>query len=302
MEGLWENKMAEVEKNLYEKVAERENLRYIDTHAHLARNFSWKKLEQELSSPRLKQVWLLGMDDSEENYLADNKRVLEVAKEFPVFVPFGYIDFNEGPDQIDRMKEQGFLGLKAIRPPMAYDSLEYMALYQRAADLSMPILFHVGSVATPKRSRMIRNKSYYGHSMMLPRMLMAIEACVPKAKLIQGHMTWGYNEELLMALCDSPSMKMASCGNEDILWWYKNFARCDSRGKCVYEKVMLATDVTYGENLSDDYRNAGEFIYEKAMFIYFLMRFEARYYPWAGKHDEVLYANAAGYFPDRLLP
>ena len=294
--------MAETKKSFYERLGEKDNLRYIDAHAHLAKKLNWKKLEQELEAPGLKQVWLLGMDKSEDGYLADSEQVLQVAKEFPVFIPFAYLDFNKGPDQIDRYRDQGFLGLKAICPPKPYDSLEYMDLYQRAADLDMPILFHVGYVANLKKERMERTKSYYGHSAMLPRMLMAIQACVPKAKLIQGHMTWGYNEELLMALCTSPAMKMASCGNEDILWWYKNFARCDSRGKCVYEKVMLATDVTYGENLSDDYRNAGEFIYEKAMFIYFLMRFEARYYPWAGKYDEVLYANAAGYFPDRLLP
>ncbi|MBO4304160.1 MAG: hypothetical protein J6A21_06200 [Lentisphaeria bacterium] len=293
--------MDEVKKSFYDRIAEKENLRYIDAHAHLARKLNMKKLEQELEAPGLKQVWLLGMDKSEDGYLADNEKILQISKEFPIFVPFAYLDFNQGPDQIDRFRDQGFLGIKAIRPPKPYDALEYMDLYQRAADLDMPILFHVGSVATVNRTRMLRNKSYYGHSTMLPRMLMAIQACVPKAKLIQGHMTWGYNEELLMALCCNSATKVASSGIEDIPWWYENFSRCDSKGTPIYKKVMLATDVTYGEDCPEEYRNAGEHIYEKALFVYFLMRFQAYYYPWQGKHDDVLYGNAAEYFPDRLL-
>lgn len=291
----------ELQKSFYDKVAEKANLRFIDSHAHLARTINWKKLEEEASAPGLKQVWLLSLsvDEAEESYFAGNDKVLEVSKEFPFFVPFGFLDFTKGVDQIDKMKDQGFLGLKAIRPPKPYDALEYMDLYQRAADLDMPVLFHVGAVATPKKEKMQRYQSYYGHGCMLPRMLISIQACVPNAKLIQGHMAESENDQLRESLCYSAKTKVSTCGNEDYCWWYENFARCDGKGTPLYKKFMLATDVTYGENVDMKYRNAAEYAYEKAMFIYFLMS-GANYYPWKGKYDDVNYANAAEYFPDRL--
>jgi len=48
------------------------------------------------------------------------------------------------PERIDKLKEAGYTGLKFIGPSYAYDDDRYWPLYERAQDLSMPILFHTG--------------------------------------------------------------------------------------------------------------------------------------------------------------
>jgi predicted TIM-barrel fold metal-dependent hydrolase len=50
----------------------------------------------------------------------------------------------DGPEVVDRFKEQGFTGLKFIGPSYAYDDERYYPLYQRAEELGMPVLFHTG--------------------------------------------------------------------------------------------------------------------------------------------------------------
>ena len=94
------------------------NLGAIDTHAHL-----WKNpqgLDTLVKSDKIKQVWLMGLDyyrGSKLKDLASAQEILEVSRRYPgFFIPFGYIDFTKGPEQVDHMKEQGFVGLKAIRP------------------------------------------------------------------------------------------------------------------------------------------------------------------------------------------
>jgi predicted TIM-barrel fold metal-dependent hydrolase len=55
--------------------------------------------------------------------------------------PGGPVD---GPEVVDRFKEQGFTGLKFIGPSYAYDDERYYPLYRRAEELEMPVLFHTG--------------------------------------------------------------------------------------------------------------------------------------------------------------
>jgi predicted TIM-barrel fold metal-dependent hydrolase len=50
----------------------------------------------------------------------------------------------DGPEAIDRFRDQGFTGLKFIAPSYAYDDERYYPLYERAEQLDMPILYHTG--------------------------------------------------------------------------------------------------------------------------------------------------------------
>ena len=48
------------------------------------------------------------------------------------------------PDDVRRLKDDGFTGLKLIRPRHAYDDPAYWPIYETAQRLCMPILFHTG--------------------------------------------------------------------------------------------------------------------------------------------------------------
>jgi predicted TIM-barrel fold metal-dependent hydrolase len=50
-------------------------------------------------------------------------------------------------EDIDKFKENGFYGLKFIAPSYDYDDERYFPLYERAAALNMPVLFHTGTLA-----------------------------------------------------------------------------------------------------------------------------------------------------------
>jgi len=81
----------------------------------------------------------------------DNEGVLEWMRRHPdIIVGFGYVELGpevDPPEQIDRLKEQGFTGLKFIAPSEPYDHERYYPLYERAQALAMPILFHTGFLA-----------------------------------------------------------------------------------------------------------------------------------------------------------
>jgi predicted TIM-barrel fold metal-dependent hydrolase len=71
-------------------------------------------------------------------------------REFPdLLVGMGNVELGRspgGPDDVDRLKERGFSGLKLEMPTRPYDHDAYMPIYERAEQLGMPILFHTGHV------------------------------------------------------------------------------------------------------------------------------------------------------------
>ncbi|MFH1022382.1 MAG: amidohydrolase family protein [Planctomycetota bacterium] len=77
-----------------------------------------------------------------------NDEVAALIQKYPdIIVGFGKVDLGftpDGPEAIDRLKDQGFTGLKFIWPSYPYDDERYYPLYERAQVLSMPILFHTG--------------------------------------------------------------------------------------------------------------------------------------------------------------
>lgn len=50
----------------------------------------------------------------------------------------------DNAQEVNYYYEQGFKGLKAINPLVAYDDPSCYCIYARAEDFSMPILFHTG--------------------------------------------------------------------------------------------------------------------------------------------------------------
>ena len=65
-------------------------------------------------------------------------------------VGLGAVDLTQemdAPDAIGRLRDRGFQGLKFIDPSHPYDHDRYFPLYERAAELGMPILFHTGWLA-----------------------------------------------------------------------------------------------------------------------------------------------------------
>ncbi len=142
-----------------------------------------------------------------------NDGVLKWMREFPdIIVGMGSVELGHKmgcPDDIDRLKELGFEGLKFESPSHPYDHDRYMPLYERAEQLQMPILFHTGWVAQLEASdRRMRTSSDY----MRPFRLDRIARSFPNLKIIGAHLGLPHAEEALALLLKMPNVYFDMCG------------------------------------------------------------------------------------------
>ncbi len=269
--------------------------RFIDSHAHLAADYESSVLDRIAESDSLKQVWLLPIECYDRKFnFAGNKQVLEVAKRYPgFFIPFGFIDFGQGADQVDRFKEMGFTGLKAIRPPQAYDHPDYFPIYERTQALNMPILFHVGIISRKTREELTMPAAT-GPTQMRPSMLDSIAAAFPRLKMIQGHMGVPWCNELFESLWYYPNICASVSGLIDYKWLMENLDRRSEDETPFSRKMMFAVDGRYG------HEDGFELIMDQANFFRQFFLNVGATYCWGGAVDDYMYNNAAKFMEELI--
>lgn len=266
---------------------------FIDTHAHLVHDYDAGHLDEVAESGLVKQVWLLPLNlYAPEFEFAHDDEVLEVGKRYPgLFLPFGFIDYFKGPEQIDRMKEQGFVALKAIRPPLPYDDERYFPIYERAQALEMPILFHVGIISHRTREQLLKPVKT-GPGNMHPNMLDAIADAFPKLKLIQGHQGVPWINELFESLFYYKNVSCTVTGLVDYDWLIHNLDRRTSFGEPFSSRMMFACDGFYGK---EEYWKR---ILELATFTRMFYREVGKTWHWGATEKEFMHGNAERLFPE----
>ncbi|MBE6355601.1 MAG: hypothetical protein E7058_00630 [Lentisphaerae bacterium] len=266
-----------------------ETPRVIDTHCHLWMGDDTKYLDQIAEDGIIEQAWILAHEChvvSDTYRSATKAQVLEAARRYPGFIlPFGYIDWRQDASQIDILKEQGFFGLKAIRPIYNYDDERYYPIYKRAEELDMPIEFHVGIIANRPLDVLTDPRFSPGPIRMRPSMLDTIAAVCPKLRLIQGHMGVPWCNELFESLWYYPNIYAGISGLTDWEWLIKNLSRkaCDQTP--FHQKIMFATDSYYGEV-------PPELFYRRVYFINDFFRFVGETYDWGSHREDVMRNNA----------
>jgi len=78
--------------------------------------------------------------------LAANAEVRRQADAYPeLFVPFAQVELGvDGPTTVERYRRIGFEGLIVCAPPAPYDDQAFFPVYEAAAALEMPVVFHTG--------------------------------------------------------------------------------------------------------------------------------------------------------------
>jgi predicted TIM-barrel fold metal-dependent hydrolase len=267
---------------------------FIDAHAHLCRNP--RELDKIASSGVFERIWLMDVSGCalQTNPFASEDEILRAAKDYPgFFIPFGYLDLRKTPDDVDRLKDRGFIGLKAYRPAKPYCAPEYFPFYERAQKLKMPILFHTGLLEKCPREKMGPELSL-GPENMRPAHLAAIAAAFPELILIGGHLGYPWLEETAQNLYYYPNIYHDLSGyRKDIEWLIKNLDRkCnDSAGKRYFnDKILFATDaLCYG--MPEAHPN----IFKLAKFWdLFLEMIGGNYYRWGEpeEREKILRGNA----------
>jgi predicted TIM-barrel fold metal-dependent hydrolase len=136
-----------------------------------------------------------------------NDGVERWVKEFPdLLVGMGNVELGQrmgSPDDVSRLKERGFTGLKLEMPSHPYDHDRYMPLYERAEQLGMPILFHTGWVyRIADQDRRSRLSAAHMHPYTLDR----IARSFPDLKLIGAHLGMPHCAEAIALLLGHPNL------------------------------------------------------------------------------------------------
>lgn len=179
----------------------------ISSHSHLLA--SPKDLDSLADT--FSQIWLLGLPESIKingySNPASEEEMIHAAKQFPgLYLPFKWVDFRAGADQIDRAVDQGFVGFKAIYPWKPYDDESYLPIYERIASYHCTMVFHTGYVFTPPYKERAP-ECCYQVSNMRPAALYTLANLFPEITFVAAHFGIPWENELLdKSICGLPNL------------------------------------------------------------------------------------------------
>jgi uncharacterized protein len=154
----------------------------------------------------IRKVALLGRKGDD-----DYATTLDAHRAHPdLFIPLAQVWLDEdGPDEISRLHDRGFKGLKITGPSFDYDHESYYPLYERCEELNMPILFHTGIRGGPIDFLLFHPRDHglaertaaeheergrgttKGAARMQPIFLDTIGIAFPKLRIIGAHLGYG---------------------------------------------------------------------------------------------------------------
>lgn len=204
------------------------------------------------------KICLQGLE-YEGSEVGNNEDILACWRRNPdLFVPFGGIDLWRPvrAEAVDELKEAGCSGLKFILPPKPYHDESYYPYYQRAQELKMPILFHLGIVARGGvLDRLGKQPARVDNNLMRPVYLDTIARAFPDLPIIGAHLGNPWYEEAGMCCRWNPNLYFDISGSTlkrkkadffaDLLWWGAGTYRAylDAQGRGAWEKIVFGSDV-----------------------------------------------------------
>lgn len=194
--------------------------------------------------------------------LAGHDVFVEAVRRWPDrVVGFAWLDLdNVRPDDIRRLKDEGFLGLKCICPQRQYNDPLYDLLYETAEKEGMPMLFHLGIVARFATRMRVDN------NLMRAVYLDTIARMFPDLTIIGAHLGNPWYEEAAMACRWNPNLYFDITGSTlkakspefigRLLWW-GNAQKYYASGASPWSKIIFGTDVHFKDaaDVMNDYEN-----------------------------------------------
>jgi len=223
----------------------------IDMHQHLEKAEDAEPMAAVYHDLGVSKAVLLG--DPPNRTPGNNEVVLDAAKRFPdLYVPFLGFDLDGmNPDDLNGAKEAGYVGIKFIGPHKPYNDAQYFPVYERAAELGMPALFHLGIVANLGAWRDCDS------NLMRPIHLDHIARSHPGLKMIGAHlgnpwydeatMSCRWNANLFFDLSGSTLKKKSAEFLSSLLWWTPTTAYRSPDRTGAWEKIVYGSDVHYSQ-------------------------------------------------------
>lgn len=223
----------------------------IDCHHHLGRDPDYAaKLVDECARLGIAKVCTIAPWGEDGN----DRLAALLPKYGDTILGFAVVRWAEDtPDDIARYHDQGFTGLKFIIPPAPYDDERWFPLYEKAQELGMPCLFHLGIVARSEElSHMMVRNNY-----MRPIYLDTIARRFPQLQIIGAHLGNPWYEEATMAARWNPNLYFDLTGSTlkkkspeflgQLLWWTPFTRYRDPECRYAWEKILFGSDVPYYE-------------------------------------------------------
>jgi len=170
----------------------------IDMHNHLFGTGAYvDKLIETADKVGIDKICLSGIEldltQSLGGKCPGNSEVLEAMQKYPErIIGFGYIRLGiDGIDKVVELKNQGFRGIKTMRPLQNYDVEEYDPIYATIEQLGLPILFHTGIVAVTPADKYDNVSS----ARMRPIFIDRIARTFPNLKIFVAHLGMPWFEE-----------------------------------------------------------------------------------------------------------
>ncbi len=218
--------------------------RIIDIHVHLEDEPGYLEgLVAEARRLEFARLCLSGTG-AYHNHLEDDD-ILKAHQDDPDLIfPLCFMKHDEWtPATIEAKHAEGFRGIKTIDPAKDYDDQSYYPLYETAAGLGMPILFHTGIKARfpADEPTVARTKQ------MRPITLDAIARYFPKLQLIGAHIGPPWYDEAMMVSRVNPNVYMEFSSGSG--WAKKGLTPEWFRQKLwwdgAWKKVVFASDVHF---------------------------------------------------------
>ena len=130
-----------------------------------------------------------------------NDEVLRLAQRYPDYlVPFYHLDLDaEGPDDLERARERGFVGLKLLGAQRPYAHESYLPVYERAQELEIPLLVHTGFLSY-QPGRGVRQEN------LSPVNLITIASYFPRLRMVGAHLGNQWAMEAVTAMATVPNL------------------------------------------------------------------------------------------------
>ena len=193
-----------------------------------------------------------------------NEAVLAAHKEFPdLFIPFVGFDLDEWkPDELKRFHDEGYVGIKFIGPRKAYNDPSYFPVYEKASELKMPGVFHLGIIANAGPWTVCDS------NLMRAIHLDHIARNFPEMTVIGAHLGNPWYDEATMACRWNPNLFFDLSGStlkkktpeflSSLLWWTPDSVPYLSPDRtCAWQKICFGSDVAHDfvEDVINDYEN-----------------------------------------------
>ncbi len=245
----------------------------IDAHHHYQDIPDYPDLlAEEYDSLGITKVCLISPDV--ENGIKKLKRAMNRYPKFILGLPQFDWD-NHTIDNIKHFKDEGFTGVKFIKPPLPYHHKKFWQVYEKCQELNLPGLFHLGIVARMSATGLMKAASreelpgayFVDCNYMRPIYLDTLARLYPEWQIHGAHLGNPWYEEAAMSCRWNPNLYFDLTGStlkkkkpeyfSELLWWNSSTRYRDPDGRDAWEKIVFGSDVAYNEthDVLNDYHN-----------------------------------------------